>query len=88
MNKSVKKYLAEIGSRGGRSSRRELPPETARKMVKIREARRAYKKYYAQCFWSSPRDYLVSENDIPWVADRLMTYGGREGWTAGAKLCR
>ena len=38
---SLRKYLAEIGRRGGIKSRRELKPETARRMVAIREARRA-----------------------------------------------
>ena len=38
---SVRKYLAEIGRRGGIKSRRVLDPETARRMVAIREARRA-----------------------------------------------
>ena len=37
----VRQYLAEIGRRGGIRSRRLLEPETARRMVHIREARRA-----------------------------------------------
>src|SRR5215207_8656855 len=41
---SIRKYLAEIGRRGGISSRRELKPETARRMVAIREARRAARR--------------------------------------------
>lgn len=57
MDPSVRGYLAEIGRRGGRRSRRYLSPEAAREYV-------------------------------PWVAERLMTYGGREGWEIGAKLCR
>jgi hypothetical protein len=38
---SLRQYLAEIGRRGGIRSRRVLDPETARRMVRIREARRA-----------------------------------------------
>jgi hypothetical protein len=34
-------YLAEIGKRGGLASRRELTKSHARKMVAIREAKRA-----------------------------------------------
>jgi hypothetical protein len=34
-------YFADIGRRGGIKSRRSLDPETARRMVAIREARRA-----------------------------------------------
>jgi hypothetical protein len=84
----VRAYLAEIGRRGGRRSRRVLPPETARRMVRLREARRAFKRFYASCFWSSPKDYVVTVEDIPWVARQLMTHGGREGWRTGASLCR
>jgi hypothetical protein len=38
---TVRQYLARIGRRGGLKSRRVLQPEAARRMVEIREARRA-----------------------------------------------
>ena len=41
---SLREYLAEIGRRGGIKSRRVLAPETARRMVAIREARRALRR--------------------------------------------
>lgn len=41
---SLRQYLAEIGRRGGLKSRRVLDPETARRMVAIREARRAARR--------------------------------------------
>lgn len=37
----AKKYLAMIGSKGGKKSRRKLTPEQARAMVASRERRRA-----------------------------------------------
>jgi general stress protein YciG len=39
--KHVREYLAEIGRRGGEASRRELSKSHARRMVDIREAKRA-----------------------------------------------
>jgi hypothetical protein len=30
---------------------------------------------------------VVREDDIPWVAEQLMRFGGRQGWELGAKLC-
>jgi hypothetical protein len=57
-------------------------------MVRLREARRAFRSFHAQCFWSSPRDYRVTPQDIPWVARQLMKHGGRDGWRIGARLCR
>jgi hypothetical protein len=41
VEKKVREYLAEIGRRGGEMSRRDLTKEQARKMVAIREAKRA-----------------------------------------------
>ena len=57
-------------------------------MVKVREARRAYQRFFTRCFWSFDPNYVVTEKDVPWVASRLMEFGGREGWELGAKLCR
>ena len=52
MDQKVHAYLAEIGRRGGQRSRRKLTSEDARQMVRLREARRAFARFYAVCFWS------------------------------------
>lgn len=88
MESSVRKYMAMIGRRGGLASRRELTADTARNMVKIREARRAYRRYYALCFWPYDPNLEISAADVPWVAEQLMKHGGREAWQAGGRLCR
>jgi hypothetical protein len=85
---AVKTYLARIGRRGGRKSRRRLDPEVARSMVKLREARRAFRRFHATCFWYCDPDYVVAADDVPWVAEQLMRHGGRRGWQVGASLCR
>ena len=84
----VRRYLAEIGARGGRKSRRVLDPETAREMVRVREARRAFRRFRATCFWSYRPDLEIGSVDVAWVAEQLMKYGNREAWRAGARLCR
>lgn len=81
-------YLSEIGRRGGRKSRRHLAPETARDMVRIREARRAFREFYAQCFWYMRRDMDITLADIPEVIRGLRQNGGRRGYIIAAKLCR
>ncbi len=88
MDASVRKYLATIGRRGGHASRRKLTTEDARKMVKVREARRAYRKFHPQCFWSYAPTLKITAADIAWVSQQLMKQGGREAWQVGAKLCR
>jgi hypothetical protein len=86
MDQSVRKYLAAIGRRGGLRSRRVLTPQQARDMVRVREARRAYREYHVECFWSCDARYRITLADIPWVAAALMTHGGRRGWEVGASL--
>ena len=88
MDETTRRYLARIGAQGGRKSRRELSAEAARQMVRVREARRAFRRFYTRAFWSFDPDYRVTARDLRWVAERLMTHGGREGWEIGARLCR
>ena len=87
MKDAVRAYLAEIGRRGGRTSRRVLTSEAAREMVKVREARRLYRRFHAECFWSFDPEYRIGKEDIVWVADQLRKHGGREAWEAAVKLC-
>ena len=83
----MKAYLAEIGRRGGRKSRRVLDPQTARAMVRVREARRMYRRFHAECFWSFDPDFRVGLSDVGWVAEQLRKHGGRDAWEAAGKLC-
>lgn len=84
----ISRYMAEIGARGGRKSRRRLTSEDARAMVKVREARRAFRRFRTRCFWSYRPDLHIGREDVPWVAEQLMKHGDREAWLIGARLCR
>ena len=88
MNKQIVKYLSEIGRKGGKKSRRILSSQQAHLMVKTREAQRAFKKYYALCFWSFDPNLKVKSKDISWVSEYLMKNGNRESYFVGIKLCR
>lgn len=83
-----RRYLAAIGARGGRKSRRSLDPETARAMVRVREARRAFKRFRTTCFWSYRPDIIIGINEVPWVAEQLKKHGDRAAWSVGVRLCR
>jgi len=87
MDESTRKYLAEIGRRGGRKSRRRLDPETARAMVRVREARRAFREFYATCFWSYRPDLEIGLNDVEWVAETLRRNGNLKAWRVAGRLC-
>ena len=87
MGRVPRGYLAEIGRRGGKASRRSLSPQAARGMVRVREARRAYRRFYHQCFWSYAPDLTIRAADVPWVIEQLRKCGGASAWKAAAKLC-
>ncbi len=57
-------------------------------MVCVREARRAYRRFHAACFWSYAPDLRIALDDVPWVAEQLRRHGGREAWDVAARLCR
>ncbi len=84
----IKEYLARIGRKGGAASRRPLSSEEARNMVRIREARRAFRDFHAQCFWYLRPDMKVTLEDLPEIVRGLRQHGGRQGFLRAAKLCR
>ena len=86
MTSEVRSYLAEIGRRGGRKSRRKLDPETARAMVRVREARRAFRKFHATCFWPYRKDLEIGLGDVDWVADTLKKNGDMRAWRMAGRL--
>jgi hypothetical protein len=89
MNQSeeIKRYLAKIGKRGGEKSRRVLSRKDAQAMVRIREARRAFRKYYAQCFWFMRDDLEIGLEDIPEIVKGLRLHGGQRGIELAERLC-
>lgn len=87
MDPGLRNYLSEIGRRGGRKSRRTLDSDTARAMVRVREARRAYRRFHTECFWSFDPGYVIGSSDVAWVAAQLHKQGGRAAWKAAEKLC-
>ena len=88
MNSSIRRYLSEIGRRGGTKSRRTLSSQTAREMVRLREARRAFRRFQTSCFWSYDPNRAVGASDIPWIVTQLQRYGDRRAWEAALRLCR
>ncbi len=84
----VKAYLRSIGSRGGKRSRRRLDPSAARRMVALREARKAFRRYKTECFWSSPANLLIGNELIPFVIEGLMSEGNRSAFEKARRIKR
>ena len=76
------------GGRHGGSSRRTLPSAEPRDSVRLREARRAFRDYHAQCFWYLRPDMKVTLGDVPEIVRGLRRHGGRKGFLLAARLCR
>jgi hypothetical protein len=86
-DKVIRKYLSAIGRRGGKRSRRTLDSDSARSMVQVREAKRAFQRHFFECFWYSDPDLVITKDDIGWIADQLKKYGSVECWKLGRRLC-
>jgi hypothetical protein len=61
-------------------------PEQRQRQLEL--ARKAFKEFYAQCFWSSDPDHQVVEADLPWIIRNLRQNGGHRGYRIVAELCR
>ena len=55
---------------------------------RVQLARKAFREYYAQCFWSYREDLEITEEKIPFVIRGLREEGGLAGYQIAAELCR
>jgi hypothetical protein len=51
-------------------------------------ARRAFREFYAQCFWSYREDAEITEDKIAFVIRGLREHGGLAGYRIAAGLCQ
>ncbi len=57
-------------------------------MVRLREAKKAFRRYRTQCFWYMPEDKEITLADVPEIVRGLRQNGGRQGFLLAARLCR
>ncbi|MEM1156799.1 MAG: hypothetical protein AAF571_15455 [Verrucomicrobiota bacterium] len=88
MNVETRQYLAQIGSRGGKKSRRGLSPEQARRMVAVREAQKAYDAHRHEYFWSYRDNVKITAEDVDWVVQGLMNEGDRAAFEKARSIRR
>jgi hypothetical protein len=51
-------------------------------------ARKAFREFYPQCFWSYREDAEITEDKIAFVIRGLREHGGLAGYQIAAELCR
>ena len=62
--------------------------ERAARRRRLELARKAFREFYGQCFWSYRRDTEITEEDIPWVVRELRLNGGHRGYRVVGEICR
>ena len=62
--------------------------DAAARQRRLELARRAFREFYAQCFWSYRPDTEMTEEKIPFVIRGLREHGGLAGYRVAAELCR
>jgi hypothetical protein len=55
---------------------------------KLALAQRAFKQFHSRCFWFMRADAQITEEDVPYICQRLRADGGREGFFLAAKICQ
>ena len=55
---------------------------------RVELAQRAFKEFFAQCFWSCDPNLVVTEKHIPLIMRELRHNGGHKGYRIVAELCR
>jgi hypothetical protein len=86
ITEETRAYFAQIGRKGGQRSRRPLTSFEARRMVGVRLARAAYRKFHTLCFWSYSPDFHINGRTAEWVVAGLKRNGNRAAWTAAARI--
>ena len=61
--------------------------DTAVRQRRLELARKAFREFYAQCFWSYREDAEITEDKIAFVIRGLREHGGLAGYRIAAELC-
>jgi hypothetical protein len=84
LTKATRDYFAKIGRKGGQKSRRAL--SRAQRMVAVRLARSAFRRFRVLCFWSYSADLKITAANAAWVAEQLRRNGNRAAWNAAGRI--
>jgi hypothetical protein len=59
-----------------------VPPE------RVVLARQAFARFHSRCFWFMRQDAPITEQEIPYICERLRADGGRPGFLLAAQICQ
>jgi len=55
---------------------------------KLALAQRAFREFHARCFWFMREDAQITQQEIPYICERLRADGGRPGFLLAAQICQ
>ena len=61
--------------------------DTAVRQRRLDLAKKAFREFYAQCFWSYREETEITEDKIAFVIRGLREHGGLAGYQIAAELC-
>jgi hypothetical protein len=61
------------------------PPASA---AKLALAQQAFERFHSRCFWFMRREARITEQEIPYICERLRADGGRPGFRLAAQICQ
>jgi hypothetical protein len=59
----------------------ELPPAQ-----RLALAQQAFERFHSRCFWFMRRDAQITEQEVPYICERLRADGGRPGFLLAAQI--
>ena len=51
-------------------------------------AQQAFERFHSRCFWFMRREARITEQEIPYICERLRADGGRPGFRLAAQICQ
>ena len=55
---------------------------------KLALAQQAFERFHSRCFWFMRREARITEEEIPYICQRLRADGGRPGFRLAAQICQ
>ena len=68
-----------------KSSTVAAPQATPEKLALAQEA---FERFHSRCFWFMRREARITEEEIPYICERLRADGGRAGFRLAAQICQ
>jgi len=79
---------AESSTMAGMDETKQPLRDIAVRQRRLELAQKAFREFYAQCFWSYREDAEITEDKIAFVIRGLREHGGLAGYQMAAELCQ